>query len=96
MKIENDKILHFIVCFKIAFVFSVIGSYAMYCLTSEAPGLRTLMGATVGFVITMLIGIEKEWHDSNQPGNHFCWKDILADVAGAIVGCMGSFVSYLV
>lgn len=96
MKIEKDKILHFLVCFMIALVFSVIVAHTMYCLTPEAPGLRTLLGAAAGFVVAMLIGIEKEWHDANQPGNHFCWKDILADVIGAIVGSMGGFVSYLI
>lgn len=30
----------------------------------------------------LMIGILKEWYDSRQPGNHWCWWDILSDIIG--------------
>lgn len=96
MKIENDKIMHFLVCLTIAFIFSTIGANAIYKLAPDAPGMRTLLGAALGFVVAMLIGVEKERRDAKKQGNHFCWKDLLADTLGAVVGCLGGFISYLI
>lgn len=37
---------------------------------------------TWGVGISFSLGLAKEFHDMRQPGNHFCWKDLLADVLG--------------
>lgn len=37
-------------------------------------------------IIALLAAIGKEIYDAIQPNNHFCWKDILFDVAGLICG----------
>ena len=38
----------------------------------------------VGFSFTM--GLLKEFLDMKKPGNHFCWKDLAADLAGIGLG----------
>lgn len=38
----------------------------------------------VGFSFSM--GLAKEVHDKRQPGNHFCWKDLTADLLGIVFG----------
>lgn len=37
-------------------------------------------------ILAICIAVLKEWYDAEIEGNHFCWKDIVADVAGIIVG----------
>lgn len=37
-------------------------------------------------VIVIMAAIGKEIYDSKQQGNHFCWKDIVADGIGIILG----------
>lgn len=37
-------------------------------------------------VIAIIASIGKEIYDSKQSGNHFCWKDIVADVIGITLG----------
>ncbi|NOX38538.1 MAG: hypothetical protein GXO78_13485 [Calditrichaeota bacterium] len=36
----------------------------------------------VGASIAFSLGLAKEFRDRRRPGNHFCWKDLLADLAG--------------
>lgn len=42
--------------------------------------------AIVNPVIALLAAIGKEIYDVIHPNNHFCWKDILFDIAGIICG----------
>lgn len=37
-------------------------------------------------VLAVIAAIGKEIYDSKQEGNHFCWKDIVADLIGIILG----------
>lgn len=37
-------------------------------------------------LLGVIAAIAKEAYDMKQQGNHWCWKDIVADVAGIIVG----------
>jgi uncharacterized protein YfiM (DUF2279 family) len=37
-------------------------------------------------VLGIIAAIAKGAYDMKQNGNHWCWKDIVADVAGIIVG----------
>lgn len=37
-------------------------------------------------ILAIIAAIGKEIYDSKQQGNHFCWKDIVADGIGIILG----------
>lgn len=37
-------------------------------------------------IIAIIAAVGKEIYDSKLQGNHFCWKDIVADVIGIILG----------
>ena len=37
-------------------------------------------------IVAMVVAIAKEVSDERTEGNHFCWKDIVADVAGIVAG----------
>jgi uncharacterized protein YfiM (DUF2279 family) len=37
--------------------------------------------------VTFSLGMIKEVYDSHNPGNHFCCKDLAADLAGIALGC---------
>ncbi|MCQ2232046.1 MAG: hypothetical protein MJZ30_09395 [Paludibacteraceae bacterium] len=49
-----------------------------------------LVLATVLSIIHPIVGVlasfAKEVYDSRQSGNHWCWKDLLADTIGILVG----------
>ncbi len=49
------------------------------------PGSRE-KSMWIGGGVTISLGIGKEIRDARQPGNHFCWKDLCADVLGVAVG----------
>lgn len=50
-------------------------------------------GGTHGAAFAMGGGLCKEWCDSKDKGNHWCWKDIVWDLAGTI---LGSLTHYLI
>ena len=37
-------------------------------------------------ILAIIAAVGKEIYDSKQSGNHFCWKDIVADGIGIILG----------
>ena len=37
-------------------------------------------------IVAIVAAIIKEVYDHHQPNNHWCWKDIVADVAGVVLG----------
>lgn len=39
-------------------------------------------------IIAIIAAIGKEIYDSKQEENHFCWKDIVADGIGIILGSL--------
>ena len=39
-------------------------------------------------IIAVIAAVGKEIYDSKQKGNHFCWKDIVADLVGIIIGSL--------
>lgn len=96
MKIATDKKLHFIVSLVLGIVASTIIANAIYSLMPDNPGARTATAYGASLVVTLAIGIAKELKDRRQAGNHFCWKDLMADTVGAILGSLGAFVSYLI
>lgn len=42
--------------------------------------------AVVHPVLGVLAAIIKEGYDATREGNHWCWKDIVTDVAGVVLG----------
>ena len=47
-----------------------------------------LIGWELAAIFTFAIGVGKELYDSQQPDNYFDWFDLLAGVAGIIVGVL--------
>ena len=45
-----------------------------------------LVLAVICPIVAAVVAVAKEVHDERTEGNHFCWKDVVADVAGIIVG----------
>ena len=74
----RDKLLHFICCFAIAVVMAVLNGW---------QGV-ILMGFMNSFAIGVAIGVGKEYGDSQAKGNKWDWMDIVADVAGALIGAL--------
>lgn len=37
-------------------------------------------------LVAVMCAMGKEWRDMKQNGNHWCWKDIVADVVGVVLG----------
>lgn len=43
-------------------------------------------------LLGVIAAIAKEAYDMKQQGNHWCWKDIVADVAGIIIGTVAHII----
>lgn len=95
-KVPTDKVLHFIVSLILAILASTVIANAIYNLMPNNPGARTATAYGAALFVTLAIGVWKEARDRKQAGNHFCWKDLVADLAGAVIGSAGAFVSYLI
>lgn len=88
MKISNDHVVYFMICFAVAFFTSCIESVfgATYCQSMIA-----------GLVAGYAIGVGKEYSDSCTPGNKWKWSDIWVDMAGASFGATtGALASFLI
>ena len=42
--------------------------------------------AIINPIVAAVVAVAKEVHDDGTEGNHWCWKDIVADVAGVVLG----------
>lgn len=73
----NDKMLHFLTCGVIA---------AKMAVVMRLTGATRLQTAVASVGTAMAAGVGKEYGDKNAPGNHWCWVDLTADFAGAVVG----------
>ena len=71
MKIGQDKLMHMGVCFTLEIMLAFAGLWN--------PMLRVIFVA-VG------IGGAKEYYDSCHEGHDADWRDILADLVGALAG----------
>lgn len=87
MKIAKDKWQHFIVCLIVAAIIATIVAN-----TCALP----LSSCTAGFLGATACGLGKEYGDSKAYGNTWSWPDVLADIAGAAVGCLAGFVALLI
>lgn len=87
MKIAKDKLQHFIVCSIVSAIIAVV--VANTCALVYPSCVAGLLGAAA-------CGLSKEYSDSKAYGNTWSWPDIIADLAGAAVGCLAGFVALLI
>lgn len=73
----NDKMLHFLVCAAIAAVMAAV---------MRLTGATVVQTAIASVGAAMSAGLGKEYGDRCAIGNHWCWVDLAADLAGAVVG----------
>ena len=45
-----------------------------------------LVLAVICPIVAAVVAVAKEVHDDGTEGNHWCWKDIVADVVGVVLG----------
>ena len=45
-----------------------------------------LVLAVICPIVAAVVAVAKEVHDERTDGNHWCWKDILADAVGIVLG----------
>lgn len=43
-------------------------------------------------IVAVVVAVAKEVHDERTEGNHWCWKDIVADVVGVVLGSAVHFL----
>lgn len=84
MKLQSDKLQHFIVCFLVAMIVALIVAFI-----SKNAGAAMFAGASSG----MALGVGKEYGDAKAIGNFWDWKDICADALGAVVGCLSGLIA---
>lgn len=94
-KIEIDKVYHLLVCLGIAFVVATMAANAFFGLAPGNGVLRFCLAYFTGLLAAMAAGVFKEFKDSRAAGNHFCWRDLGADLAGALVGSAGAAFTFL-
>lgn len=76
----NDKALHFGI--------SAVLGYGVESYLHHQTDLDENKRLIYGTLIATLPGLAKEISDSNEEGNEFSEQDLLADVAGALVGTL--------
>lgn len=81
---QKDKIYHIVVCALIAAIIALILIFS---------GGSTLSVCLGGFLGAMSAGLAKEYADSKQYGNHWCWWDLLCDLAGSLIGSLIGLIS---
>ena len=75
--IPIDKYKHFGVCFIITFVIGIIAIFL---------NVNSMGSSYCGFCAALSAGFAKEYGDVCSDNNHWDWKDIIADILGALVG----------
>ena len=75
---SQDKFHHFTG----SFLGTLYLSQASLNMVVDDHGHASLAGSS----IMVSVGIVKEFSDENQPNNHFCWKDLTANLLGAGFG----------
>lgn len=86
MKLQSDKLQHFIVCLLVAMIVALIVAFI-----SKNTGAAMFAGASSG----MALGVGKEYGDEKAIGNFWDWKDIRADALGAVIGCLAGLFALL-
>ena len=84
---QQDKIMHIIFAMLCAFICS-----ALIAHTTTTP-LPAILG---GWLCGVVGGLGKEYGDFKNPNNTWSWSDVLANIIGATIGCMGGFLTYAI
>ena len=92
-KIPPDKLLHLLVCFILALVAWL---FSGPIIPNGPVVFVILIRLFIALVVASLFSIGKEIHDSKQPGNHFCKRDLRWDFIGAVIGCVFGVVHFLI
>ena len=77
MRVPKDKLRHFAVCCAIS-----VCAMVLFRAIAAPIGVASL----ASLLISLCLGVGKEYGDMVNPYNKWDWKDLLADVIGAIVG----------
>ena len=51
-----------------------------------------LVLAVICPIVAAVVAVAKEVHDDGTEGNHWCWKDIVADVVGVVLGTVAHII----
>lgn len=78
--LAKDKALHFSAAM-------IIAAGSTLIIEREAA-ISHKSARSFGLGFTMALGTMKEFRDSRNPRNHFCFKDLTADLAGALLGLL--------
>lgn len=92
-KIPTDKLLHLLVCFIIALVAWL---YSGPLIPDWPIVFVILIRLIIAFALAAVFSVGKEIYDSRQSGNHFCRKDLLWDLIGAVLGCVVGVIHLLI
>lgn len=95
MKIEEDKVYHFVVSLILALLASTLIANLMYAVMPDNPGCRAATSYGAALFATLAVGVAKEFRDKRQAGNRVCWRDLGADLVGALIGSVGALVTLL-
>lgn len=87
MKFEFTDALHIVACLLCAFCVSAI--LAHFTLTPASA----IVG---GWCSGVMLGVGKEYGDSRASGNAWSWSDMLYNLIGATIGCLGGFLTYAI
>jgi uncharacterized protein YfiM (DUF2279 family) len=68
------------------FIGSMICMAGTACFMKRFANKNTNRSAAFGMGLTFSFGLSKEIWDSTKKGNHFSYKDLIADVLGIIAG----------
>lgn len=82
----KDKILHFVCCMAVALVVSTIMANIMAASYPARPVVAAACCCVAGLLAGFFCGMGKEYGDHCH-GGKFDRLDLLADFAGALVGC---------
>ena len=76
--VSEDKFHHFTV----SLLGTLFLSQTFLAMVDNDPGDASALGSSTMFCI----GVGKEFSDAEQTHNHFCWKDLTANLFGAGFG----------
>jgi uncharacterized protein YfiM (DUF2279 family) len=68
------------------FIGSIICTAGTACFIKRFADKNTNQSAAFGMGLTFSFGLSKEIWDSTKKGNHFSYKDLIADILGIIAG----------
>lgn len=87
MKVAKDKLMHFGACC----ITSVVAMVFFRIIAAQMAG-----SACGALLISIALGVGKEYGDMANPYNSWDWKDFVADVIGAITGTAAMMPLWLI